>query len=679
MSSILDEIANYTRPSARDRVLDASAPTEGTGVPKAKVRRSERFLSDLEADGFSMEELSEVLKTSGNQLIVSCAGSGKTTALTLKVCYDFLTKELTEVVDTPSGQTLRVMGKVWVSTFLKTGAQELKNALRDRQRRFGIREIHNAITFSTMHSEFYSLITSLGIKIDIVDARKNKDYLRSVLSGYSIRLNAEELNQFMGALTYTRNRLDASRYDAPIYKDKGLTPTIIDAVISGWAQLRRVNEVMDFEDLQDILYHDLYEKPSEKVIEAVASRYQFIYLDEFQDTSQKQYAIIKAYARDAKKIIAIGDDDQTIYTWRGSSGDIITKEFPADFNPTITKLTKNYRCPSKILDPVVPSISRNVDRYEKEIKSSREGGLLRVGYYRSFEAMSRALSKGIEEDVNDGLSVAVLCRTNSDGVIPALMLDKLGAKYRFSVSGNDMTLDSYIGRQVMSVLSLVNSRGGSKVEKALGQLGYSRNREAKIVAEGCSSDHCTLWNQSREDLKFSAPQMWNHLKVWLDEYDKGTRGIDLLHFLLTYYEKSVYVSDSEYSQKARAVISAILTLLESSEYASVDEFIMDVDDMNERLRARKNYRGDADVHVATVHEFKGKEADSVYIWNDTHGVFPHRKADDVEEERRLHYIACTRAKKISTILANAKKPSPFLNEMDLKGAENFGAVLSATL
>ena len=120
-------------------------------------------------------------------------------------------------------------------------------------------------------------------------------------------------------------------------------------------------------------------------------------------------------------------------------------------------------------------------------------------------------------------------------------------------------------------------------------------------------------------------------------------------------------------------------MLSISKSDNVEDFLEELDSINERLKARKKKFNGSKVRIATVHEFKGKEADSVYVWNDSVDIFPHKDCDledeeELEEERRVHYIACTRARKINTILYVKNKPGMFLQEMDLSNAENISKV-----
>lgn len=641
-----------------------------------KIKKSDALLENIKKLGFNMSQLEGVIRTKGNQLIISIAGSGKTTALIFKVAYDIVTGEATKVVSV-NGNDLRVLDKIWVCTFLNSGSKELKTKLSSWQRRLGVMDTSDAMSFSTLHAEFKRALTSLGVPTNIIDSSVNRKNLKTILGKYGITYNGKPLVSDMlqdleGALTYTRNRLDDERYKRDIYAELGIGPSIVDLILREWKQMRRELGVVDFEDLQEILYEECCVKGNEEIIDFISNKYKYIYIDEFQDTSQIQYAILKVYARNTNKIVAIGDDDQTIYSWRGSYNKIITEEFAKDFSPTISNLNVNYRCPSNILRAIRPSLELNKFRFKKELNSHREGGELNVIKYEDYESMVSSISELICNDIKRGKSVAILCRVNSDGLLPALMLD-LSGKFEYTISSDGMTLDSYIGNQVINIAKLFTERSTPAVKSVLGMLTwntYSVNNLMRV----CKSNRESFWNISDNDLSYSCPDIAETLKMW-----KGIRSkygdIEALRVIYFYFRTNVFVSNTQYNEVCRNVIYTMETLLSFTKSKTVEDFLDEVEDINERLKARikgKRFSNNA-VKIATVHEFKGKEADSVYIWNDSVDVFPHKSVDisieeELEEERRVHYIACTRAREKNTILAINGREGQFLKEMDLSKA-----------
>lgn len=648
-----------------------------------KLKPSEKLLLNIEKQGFNMDQLKNVLVTKGNQLIISCAGSGKTTALVFKIIYNIVTGEATRVVQI-NGNALRVPDKIWVSTFLKSGADELGNKLSAWMLRLKVGGSSKAINFSTLHAEFKRALNDMGVETNIIDGSENSKYLKKVLEPYALKngdgrpLNSENIKDLESALTYSRNRLDGKRYDRDIYEELGIGRVIVESILRDWKALRKENGFVDFEDLQEMLFIQAVVNKDEKVINFLRNRYNYLYIDEFQDTSQIQYEILKLYISGAKKVVAIGDDDQTIYSWRGSYNGIITKQFSEDFNPTISELSLNYRCPENILNAVIPSIEKNEDRYKKSLKSSRKGGDMRVGRFSNYKAMVETLGDLIAKDIEEGMSVAILCRVNSDGLMPALILDSMN-RFTFTISGDGMTLDSYIGRMVLGIIRLFTDVYSQKVEQALNMLTWDKFSVSKLM-KVCRNNKISFWDISDTDLAYSCPDIYGILSVWR-RARKRSGDIAALKLVLDYYRTEVFKKDTQFNRVCKSVIISMDALLSYNDYKDVESFLEDVEAINERLKARKKAYYGNKVRIATVHEFKGKEADSVYVWNDSKDVYPHAKSasdEEYEEERRVHYIACTRARKRSTVMYLMGKPGDFVLEMDLNYAKDVSGTESIT-
>lgn len=655
----------------------ANFSKNGKSEELKKMKPSDRLLYEIESYGFDMSQLKTVLKQTGNQLTIACAGSGKTTALVFKVIYDIKTGRATRIIEV-NGRNIRTPEKIWVCTFLRTGAEELRASMRKWQRRLHCIDTSDAIQFSTLHAEFKRALNSMGVVTDLISAADNSKLLKSVVSKYALSnaegkpLNSENYRDLEGALTYTRNRLDSKRYENEVYSELNIGPTFINSILTEWKAARKEKGLCDFEDLQEILYHECYERNNEDVINFLANRYTFIYIDEFQDTSQIQYELIKIYGSKAKQVMAIGDDDQTIYSWRGSDNSIIRERFSEDFSPTNNMLSINFRCPSTILSAVVPSIKNNKDRFEKKLVSSKDGGELRVGSFTNYSKMVSTLGDLVYKDITDGMNVAILCRVNSDGLMPAIMLDKLN-KFSFSISGDGMTLDSYIGRIVVGIIKLFTERATPAVKSALNLLTWDTYCINNLI-KACKSNKQSIWTINRDDLMYSCPSIADTVLDWRT-FREANGDIRALRHVLEYYRTRVFSKDTQFNDVVRTTILSVEALLDYYDYDMVEDFLMELEDINDRLKGRKKLNS-AEVRIATVHEFKGKEADSVYIWNDSVNVFPYKASietlEELEEERRIHYIACTRARKRSTIMFLRGKQGDFVDELDLSGAEEIG-------
>jgi ATP-dependent DNA helicase pcrA len=682
---------------------------------------------------YDTSEMEPVLKVPGFQAILACAGSGKTTTLKHKVNYGILTKELTELVPLAS-DVRRVLSPVLICTFSREAASELRSALVQSQQDMGIAGLDGGLTVKTLHAEFLDVLKVLGLlshKNLVENVGDNKRWLRESLRDYGLSFNAEMLNDLMSALSFTRNVLDKKRrYSHPFYNDNNISPDVIDSVLDSWFDKRWSSGYLDFDDIQDILYKFLYDEKTPQVERdfvknTIASRYRAIFVDEFQDTSEKQFAILKAYFESVQKAVVIGDDDQLIYSWRGSDDNIFHK-FVEFTGAEISYLSTNYRCPSVVVDSVVPSIERNRSRFEKSIRAAREGGQVSLTEFPTFTTMRSALVDAVQADVAVGKSVAVLCRVNSDGLLPALALSHAGVQ--FSVSSPEMTLKSYMSQSMFSLVSLVRGKPSEQLVKALSQLVYvSRQQKSQVDAVVGQLQLCklSLWqlleqeqeqeeksqqvlDQQQEsdvpqlqgdvlpevmsDFRHTAPSLYKAVFSLFEAYretvgeavtlqELASAEVEFFRRILASV-RARYSRDTDYQLKARAVLDVLLSLLD--DFESLDDFVLHMRYLESDLSSRV-VRGSssvsygsrrvqsvsrAAVKVATVHDFKGREVDSVYIWNDSVGVFPHKKSSDMQEERRLHYVAVTRARDSVQVLALQDQAGCFVHEMVFPSSDN---------
>lgn len=683
--SALDRLENYsarrsmeTQPNNievdNNNLFDVSTP-EGC------------FLSLIHNKGYKMydedgnfTELYTAITTGGNQKVQATAGSGKTTMLLFKIMRDIITGETMRMQTLPNGMSVKVVDKVFVGTFLRSGADELQKKLAQWQRGLGYTVTATQVVFGTLHAEFKRCLNAMGVATPLGSASTLNSLLRKAIQSCSITRDGESLKNedykiIESIVAYYRGRLDDKRYQHPSVLDYGLTPSVLDLLVSQYSQLKVAQGVMDFDDLQELLYKYIYVTPNKAVQDFVANRYNYMYLDEFQDTSQIQYALIKAYMRDYTrestverkgKIVVVGDVEQCIYSFRGSDIEVMRTDFDKDFDSVHSSLSYNYRCPSNILNPIIPSINKNKEAEGIEIKPFKEGGTFKALGFRTMKQMLSALEEDLNEDMNNSNSVGILCRTNYDGMIPALYLEIVG-KYNYSVTGEGMTLSSALPKRIIRVASLFTDRGTSAVRDTLSMLvPRYMMREVRFLVETMNQNRMRIWDIPRDDLEYSCKPLCEVIDM-LKNYRSQGGDIEALKGLYFYMIENVFSGDSLYCESARAVIEVILFLLEMRDFKSITEFKEEVELLDEKLHARVGK--DAPITIATVHEFKGKERDSIYVWNDSDGVFPSNKVnvnneDELQEERRVHYIACTRARLKSTIYCKYASKGMFLEEMD---------------
>lgn len=661
--SVFDKVDSYMKKGKEgvsDSKYDLSSPTG-------------YFLNAIKNNGFNLDELESALIESSTQLVISGAGSGKTQFLSFKLQYDINSGQLTKVINPPNGQPIRVLDNVLITTFSNTGADEIKQRTISWQRKLRYNITATSMTFCTLHAEFKRCLNAMGLKTDLLSARESRGMLREVLKKYCITredgypLTNDDFAQIESIIAFARNRLDELRYSHPKCNDYGLTPSILDTVIESYKQRRRVLDKVDFEDLQEILYGALKVNPA--VREFVANRYNYMYLDEFQDTSQIQYEILKYYFKGCKKIVAIGDDDQSIYSWRGGDINIITNKFKEDYKPKVNTLSVNYRCPSNILTPVVNSIIKNVNRYNKPLKSSKEGGILKNYVVKDMKSMLNILMSELQQDLSTVGQSAILCRTNFDGMIPAFLLQMQNV-CDFGITSCNMTLDSALPRKILGIAHLITDKHSPAVKTTLEMLVDRRNKwQVREFIATCKSTNVSIYTVPMKDLVRTFPEL-EEIVTTLRDYKRNRDDIGALKFILSYVRFSVFNGDSAYCMSACAYIDLLLFFLENSKFETVQDVLEEIASINEKLNARIGKRK-VPIVISTVHEAKGREWENVYIWNDSEGVFPSPKTDEsdkeqLEEERRIHYIAWTRAKEKLVTLSLEGSEGMFLKETEVK-------------
>lgn len=653
-----------------------------SGITKPKTC-TEQFLDKVEEAGYDLTYIKPILESTGNVLINAAAGSGKTTALVLKLYYDFVNGRMLDTNE----YGMPVLLPVWVGTFLKAGQKDLSKQISRMGKRLGMVDLSTRVVVNTLHAEFYQACKLLGYSADVISDEDNKKLFTKALRDYGFRYSTSEVDAEYSRVLNMRGSMDI----APEYV----------GVLNNWKSYRFSRGLIDFEDMQEILYKAAVKEARPEVRDLLSTRYRRCYFDEAQDVSKIQYEILKVYGlgkglakdsgnivedRSSGAVVMIGDDDQSIYSWRGSDISILTRRYPDDFNASVYQNPVNYRTPQGILGAVIPCIEKNENRFDKPLKSAKSGGVLRYGEMTDLAAMGKTLATLIDNDTLKGKSVAVLVRTNSEGVVPAMALASEGVD--FSLSSSEMTLNGSVGNSAQGVIDLVNNGTGTLALKALGDLiSDSTSVEGNnIIVEAMrkyiKESNTGIWGISDEDLMYSLPdKVATRLIAWKTKYNKTFGGsevlVDVLGYLVDKLDKGR--SASPWNLRRCAVFTALRNMAISegpdSKIADVSRKFGALRDMlSSKYETFKRGYSRA-VEIATVHEYKGREAQSVYVWNASKGVFPNKlaissgKQEDYEEERRIFYIACTRARETETIFSLKGSKSPFLPEMDLSHAE----------
>lgn len=647
----------------------------------------DKFYEKL-AQTYNLDELKDILECEDNMLIDSGAGSGKTTTLLLKILRDILQGKLTYKQQDRFGNEYICIKPVLVCTFLKSGASDISEKFVKMIQDFDIRGISvNNIVFRTIHSEVYSALKAMGVDLNIVtDVSK---YLRQACNDYNIKslmskskvLTVDELNDILSIVTYARNRLDNTRYKHSLMQEYSMTEIDLKGILANFRDYKRVDGVKDFEDMEEMLLEGM--QVNQNVFSFCASRYRYIYIDEFQDTSQLQYALMTPYLKGAEGFIAIGDEDQAIYSFRGSDVSLIQKKFEEDYKPVLKHLTVNRRCRENILHPILSSIEMNEQRHKKDLSAAKPNGEVEIVIDDSINYLSKSVKQSLQKG-----RAAVLGRTNADLLIPTMLL--LSSNYNITVS-KSVSLSDRIPKQVLGIMQLITERYNMNFDIYFKMFLTRQNlRESDNLCHILeTSPEKSIYNIPLEDIQYSAPNLFPLINLLRIEVPKDP--VNAYLEVLTMLEEDVFNGKTIYAQRARDFVYYIKKLIKEHEYykgKNIDELshiffkvlpkIIEDRKLDETKKSNKSdsveeeiTKDTAQIRVSTVHDAKGKEWETVYIWNDVYGSFPNSVGtrsltkEEFEEERRVHYIAWTRAMDKLVVFTRSDIDMGFLQECDL--------------
>ena len=641
---------------------------------------------------YSDEQLA-ILKARGGMRVLASAGSGKTTVLTHLVAKRILTGEIDP--DT-----------TMCTTFSKEGAGEMQQRLIELLQLVGV---YTQVECRTMHSTYYQLIKKLGSKreqeFDLCSNLNRTKFIRKAIKTNNLELTDEDILGVDSLLSYRINNLLSyeALANSPAYKIP-LTVEELRAVAEEYSKLKREAHMLDFDDIQLLVYVHLVKNRDSKWIDYCRTKWKYIYVDEFQDVSKLQYAILEALCSDVSNLVVIGDDDQSIYEWRGANPRLILEICGTAGIPSYN-LSVNYRCKNKIVDMAARGIQNNAVRASKTLTANQEGGEVKLSLCDTnnlFEVSYKGLEyiKGLlKEGKATPDDIAILSRNNAHLHILNAMLTREGIP---TVSRLDIKLSqSQLMRDIQGVMDMVEPMYNTDIVtqvlwKVVEYLGV---RGAKLVAKvmtvlctdlATALDFCcnpasvtigsavlrnqlekNIEGQFRRDTLISMSELSNLIKS--KEEKKGAEEEKAVALLGMYSRGTMFMYTGADKQRViTSLIKFICWLLKEDGYSATNALLQNI---------FKTDEGTKGVTLSTVHSAKGKEWKYVIIFADDNVSFPNLGAmqgilqspnvsqsdirevyRQLDEERRLHYVAMTRAKEELYILTSKTTPSILLLE-----------------
>ena len=632
-------------------------------------------ISDLNAN-----QREAVLDDSKYLRIVAGAGSGKTRVLTMRIVH------LIEEENVYPNKILAI-------TFTNKAANEMKERIRQM--------LQNEVTepwISTIHSLCVRIlredITCMGWpkNFTVLDADDQKTILKEAYKQLEIDANTYP---FGSMLDYISNNKGAEiSVDRAFELAGDFSGDKTKAEVYKY-YVKRQNDMyaLDFDDL--ILWVVRMFKTYSEVLTKWQNRFFYIHVDEFQDIDKIQYKLIKQLTGPFNHLYVVGDPDQTIYSWRGADVNIIMN-FEKDFKGVKTiMLNENYRSTSCILNGANSVIRNNKNRLDKELFTSRTSNEKITHFASASDEYEAAyVANKISELHRNGKAykdIAVLYRSNylSRSIEKAL----LDQRIPYIIYGGLRFYDRQEVKDALCYLRLVVIGDDLALQRVINKPKRGiGNKTMELIADTARNENKTMLEVLETENIFSgkAKVTLNDFVNKVNRWKKMAESKKIETFALfeTILDESGYKAmleedhETDRLENLKELIDDIKEFTENYPDSSLDEYLQQVSLYGDR---EETMSGDY-IQLMTVHAAKGLEFDTVFVTDMNDGIFPNERAMNegsrgVEEERRLAYVAFTRAKNklylteaggFSFILQRARQTSRFIKEIDDEYIENTG-------
>lgn len=594
----------------------------------------------------------------GPMLVLAGPGSGKTTVIIQRI------RRLTEKMGVSPYRIL-------VITFTKAAAEQMKTRYAALQGKTGV-------MFGTFHSIFFRILRqACGYSLEQVlseDERRNTMQKLVTEARISVQDQEEYIQQFFSQYSLMKNQLQ----DVSDFMPEGLPKDEFVALTKKFDGWKRRNEKIDFDDMLTECYEVLSQ--DEKTRKMWQDRFDYILVDEFQDVNRAQYACLQMLVAPKNNLFVVGDDDQSIYGFRGASPSFML-DFPKDFPGTEKVfLDVNYRCSGRIIRLASQVIGTNMSRYEKNIKGDRDlGERINVFVAKDSGEEAELTAQKIARLLEEGMpieEIAVIFRTNIQGGAFARALFRRGIPYHLRDGGFHL-YDHWIARDLAAYLFLAENRDSDA------SLLRIVNKPKRYISKDLLAEAGQMPYGLLRSLHV-CPSLQKWQAEHLESLEEDLRQIQKRkpYEALRYVRKVVGYDEylSDYAVYRKASLSNMIEIAdEITETAkgteSGTEFVRKMEELSRQMKEQSKQKGNTHgVTLTTFHGAKGLEFGAVFLPSLAEGIIPYekgRKGSALEEERRLFYVGLTRTKDrlflsfTENRYEKPLKPSRFLMEMGL--------------
>ena len=507
---------------------------------------------------------------------------------------------------------------------------------------------YGAVQFGTFHAIFFSILKhAYHYNVNsIIREDEKMQFYRDMIKEYSFE--TEDEGKFISELENEISLVKGEMMEISHYYSKSCSEEIFREIYSKYQTMLQSKGKIDFDDMLVYCYELLTQR--QDILAMWQAQFEYIMIDEFQDINKIQYAIIKLLALPENNLFIVGDDDQSIYRFRGAKPEIMLnfqKDYP---NAKQILLNINYRCNTSIVAGAARVIRHNEKRFAKDIKASqkKENPII-IKEFPGAKEENQRIAWEILDYQEKGVplnEMAVLFRTNTQ---PRMLIETL-MQYNIPFRMKDAMPNIYehfIGRDI---IYYIRTALGNHERKLFMQLA---NRPKRYI----SRDAFT-----HPEFNFEQLRIFYEDKNWmLDRIDQWESDLKWLkkitpYAAITYIRKGIGYNDflEEYADYRRIKSEDLYEIIDEIQEAAkpfetFDEWFEHIEKYGEALKeqAKKNNENKEGLVLSTMHSAKGLEYQNVFIIDANETVTPHHKATipaDLEEERRMFYVAMTRAK-----------------------------------
>ena len=579
---------------------------------------------------FNASQTRAIHHKNGPMLVLAGPGSGKTLVITER------TKYLIEVCGIDPAQIL-------VITFTKAAATEMKRRFQRKMNR------SCPVTFGTFHAVYFAILKhAYNYSADNIASEEQRyQCMREIIA--KEHLTYEDETEFITSLLGEISLVKNSGIEIANYYSKNCAETVFRKVYRQYHEFLYKNRLIDFDDML-VYTKELFEQRAD-ILAAWQNKYRYILIDEFQDINRIQYDIIKMLAGERKNLFIVGDDDQSIYRFRGAKPEIML-HFKDDYPEAETVLLDvNYRSVKNIVTSAGYLIGHNKERFQKKIEAADQGDI--PVEWQLFESQRKENARiiwDIQEAVEKGAKYeefAVLFRTNTQ---PRLLMEQL-MEYNIPFRTRDTVPNLYEHWIAKDIFAYIRIAMGSRERRDFLQI---MNRPKRYISRESLDEETVafdVWEWYYEE------QPWVAKRI--EKLESDIRMLERLspYAAINYIRKAIGYDEfcTEYADyrriKADDLFDVLDELLDAArEYKTYDAWFDHIENYTKELQEfyRVQNQNPNSVALATLHSAKGLEYENVYIIDVNEGVMPYKKAvlePEVEEERRMFYVGMTRAKK----------------------------------